>query len=91
MDGSHASCAKLFECSCPELEDLVSAAKVTALPKLLGRSCVFVNRVGCPLLCPSDLPSLLESLVLSAVERCYGCKTNWCWMGGMLCLPGAGG
>ncbi len=27
MDASHASCSKLFECSCPELEELVGVAK----------------------------------------------------------------
>lgn len=28
MDASHASCSKQYECSAPELEQLVEAAKV---------------------------------------------------------------
>lgn len=27
MDDSHRSCSQLFDCSCPELEELVAAAK----------------------------------------------------------------
>ena len=69
MDSSHASCSKLFECSCPELEDLVAAAKVTGqsgggvlYTLLLNGQCMFSHNLWVLMLClfscrPSVLPS----------------------------------
>jgi galactokinase len=50
MDASHASCAKLYECSCPELDALVKVAKGAGAigSRLTGEGVLRRRRVGAP-------------------------------------------
>jgi N-acetylgalactosamine kinase len=61
MDASHASCRDLYDCSCPELEELVTCAKASGA---LGARLTGAGWGGCvvALLLEADAPTFMRQL-----------------------------